>query len=171
LTGVAFGQQSTTDDILEIIKVGLTDKLLPKELINNIDSIYSTRTNGTYSHEVKHNDTWTVIGIEGTKENGLKNQQHIKWDNKEIWIWGVEDFFAYDIYWLTPTNFKVRVNKISFDFATHTWWDKNVKYYKGTVKAKKTQDKWTVRLTKYAETKNYFEEWDKTRPKHVIQIE
>jgi hypothetical protein len=168
LTSIAFGQESTTDDILEIVRIALADKKLPEELINNVDSLKAIQSKKEYISG--QSDYPLTIGIEGTKENGLKNGQHIKWDNKEIWIWGVEDFFIFDIYWLTPTNIRVKGNKFSFDFATHTWGDKTYKYYKGTVKAEKINNRWTVRITKFTETKNNFAEWDKARPKNIIQM-
>ena len=168
MTSIAFGQQSTTADILEIIKVGLADKKLPRELINNVDSLQSLSLKKEYKPTETHYPL--TVGVEGTDDNGLKHSQNIKWDNKEIWIWGVEDFFVFDIYWLTPTNVKVKWDKISFDFATHTWGDKNYKYYKGTVKAEKINDKWTVRIAKLTETKNNFAEWDKARPKNIIKM-
>ena len=161
LTSTAFGQEDATADILEIIRVGLADKKLPKELINNVDSLYAARTNGTYSSDSKRSYPLTV-GVEGAKYNGLKHHYHIKWDSKEIWVWGEEDFFAYDIYWLTPTSVKAQVDRISFDFVTHTWGDKKVKYYKGTIKAEQIQGKWTIKNIKLKETKNNFDEWQRT---------
>jgi hypothetical protein len=168
LTSTAFGQQSTTDTILEIIRTALADKQLPKELVNNVDSLKAIQSKREYTSGQPNYPL--TVGIEGTKENGLKTGQHIKWDDKEIWIWGVEDFFLFDIYWMTPTNIIVKGRKISFEFVTHTWGDKNYIYYKGTVKAEKINDKWIVRTTKLTETTNNFAEWDKARPKSIIRI-
>lgn len=168
LTSFAFGQQSITGDILEIVKIALADKTLPSELINNVDSLRAVSLKHEYKRTENHYPL--TIGVEGTNDNGLNHSQYIKWDNKEIWIWGVEDFFIFNIYWLTPTKLKVKGNKISFDFATHTWGDKNYKYYKGTVKAEKAVDGWKIKVTRLSETRNNFDEWDKARPKHVIQM-
>jgi hypothetical protein len=167
LTSLTFGQQSVTDDILQIVRTAIADKKLPKELINNVDSLHAVLTKKEYKPTETHYPL--TVGVEGTNDNGLKHSQHIKWDDKEIWIWGIEEFFMFDMYWLTPSNTKTKDNKISFDFVTHTWYDKKVKYYKGTVKAEKTQDKWTVSVTKFSETKNNFSEWYRTRPKHEIK--
>ena len=120
----------------------MSDKKLPKQLINNIDSLYFARTKKQNETAVAHHYPLT-IGIDG-KNNGLKHHENIKWGNVEIWVWGEEEFFMWDIYWLTPSEIKIKGNKVSFDFSTHTWGDKNVKYYKGTIKAEKINGQWAV---------------------------
>jgi len=127
-----------------------------------VDSIYETSTKRQYSKSNPQHYPLT-IPVQGTKENGLKQGENIKWDKLEIWVWGEEDFFMYDVYWITPINIKSKGNKITFDFSTHTWFDKEVKYYKGTLKAEKVSGQWIVKNSKITETKNSFDAWKKLK--------
>jgi len=161
LASLSYGQTTADKDILEIIRISIKDGRLPKELINNVDSLYAVRANGKYSIESKKNYPLT-IGVEGTKDNGLKHHYHIKWGEKEIWVWGEEDFFAHDIYWLSPSNINIKNKNISFDFATHTWGDKDIRYYKGTIKAEKIGEEWKVTTSTLKKTKNNFDSWEKS---------
>ena len=162
LTNPTWGQSSADNDILEIIKIGVRENRLPRQLINNVDSIYETSAKQQYP---KSNTQYypLTIPVQWTKENGLKQGENIKWDKIEVWVWGGEDLFLYDVYWITPSNIKSKADKITFDFSTHTWFDKKVKYYKGTVKAKKVRGQWIVRSSKMTETENTFDAWKKLR--------
>ena len=162
LTNTTWGQTSVNIDILEIIKVGVRDNKLPRELINNVDSIYETSVKRQYPKSERQHYPLT-IPVQGTKENGLKQSENIKWDKIEIWVWGEADFFMYDVYWITPSNIKTKGYQVTFDFSTHTWSDKKVTYYKGTLKAEKVNGQWVVKNSKMSETKNTFDPWIKLR--------
>jgi hypothetical protein len=162
LTNTTWGQSSANNDILEIIKIGVRENRLPRQLINNVDSIYETSVKRQYSKNNPQHYPLT-IPVQWTKENGLKQGENIKWDKIEIWVWGEEDFFMYDVYWITPSNIKRKGDKLTFDYSTHTWLDKKVKYYKGTLKAEKVSGQWIVNSSKMTETKNTFDAWKKLK--------
>jgi hypothetical protein len=155
-SNVVFGQKPTDEDILEIIKTCLEQGRLPRELINNVDSLWAVNTKQPYNRgDIPHYPL--TVGVEGTKENGLTYHNHIKWNEKEIWVWGEEDFFTHDIYWITPSNINMKNTKISFNFATHTWGDKDVHYYKGTIKAEKIGKEWRITNSNLKKAKNNFD--------------
>jgi len=150
-----FGQNPTDEDILEIIKTSLEQGRLPRELINNVDSLWAVGTKQPYNRDAPHYPL--TVGVEATKENGLTYNNNLKWNGKEIWVWGDADFFTHDIYWITPSDISIKNAKISFDFATHTWGDKDVKYYKGTIAAEKIGKEWRITNSKLKKTKNKFD--------------
>jgi hypothetical protein len=157
-SSVVLGQKPTDEDILEIISASIEQKKLPHELINNVDSLWAVGTRQPYNRKERAHYPLTV-GVEATKENGLTYHKRIKWDEKEIWVWGGEDFFTHDIYWITPSNIKMKDTKVSFNFATHTWGDKAVNYYKGTIMAEKIGKDWRITKSKLRKTKNDFDPW------------
>jgi hypothetical protein len=158
---MVFGQKPTDDDILEIVKTCLEQGRLPRELINNVDSLWAVGTKQLYDrNDVAHYPL--TVGVEATKENGLTYHKYRKWNEREIWVWGEADFFTHNIYWLTPSNIKMKNKKVSFDFTTHTWGDKNVSYYKGSIKAEKIGKEWRITNSKLKKTKNNFDAWKKS---------
>lgn len=85
LTKVVFGQTPTDQDILEIVKTSLEQGRLPRELVNNVDSLWAVGTKQPYNrNDVSH--YLLTVGVEGTKENGLTYHHYIKWNEKEIWV-------------------------------------------------------------------------------------
>lgn len=162
LTTTAWGQTSSNLEILEIIKIGVRDNKLPRELINNLDSIYDINAKRQYSKNTPQHYPLT-IPIQWTKENKLKQSESINWDKIEISLWGEDNLFLYDVYWITPSNIKTKGDKITFDYSTHTWLDKKIKYYKGTLKSKKIKGQWIIKNSKVSETKNTFDAWKELR--------
>ena len=60
LTNTTWGQTSVNIDILEIIKVGVRDNKLPRELINNVDSIYETSVKRQYPKSERQHYPLTI---------------------------------------------------------------------------------------------------------------
>ena len=152
---MAYGQ-TTTLDLLEIIKVGIYDNRLPRELINNIDSLYAIMTKQQYSKNIM-NKSPLIIPVKYTKENGLIYGENIKFDIMEIWVWGDEDLFTYDVYWIMPSHIKPRKKEMSFDFSTQSWFKKELKHYQGSLKAKKINGLWVIKNLTIRESKNSFD--------------
>jgi hypothetical protein len=142
-----------TNQILEIVRIAIRDGKLPRILINNVDSILFTKTSKTLLNDTARHYPLT-IGVEATQSNDLKTSEHVAWDDIEIWVWSEEDFFLFDIYWLRPKNIKLSRSRASFDFSTHTWTNKNLPYYKGTIKAKEQAGEWLIKEVKIEPTKN-----------------
>ena len=61
-------------------------------------------------------------------------------DDLDYRIWGTEELFLYEPYWITPSNIKVVNNKVSFDFSTVYLNRKNIKCYSGGMKGELVRD-------------------------------
>jgi hypothetical protein len=120
--------QTTEQELLNVIKLGVITKNLPTEIINKMDTFHLP----------------TTVAIECTTDNHLKQYEMTKVDSIEIHIWNVKNMFLYDIYWLTPSNIKVTSDRMTFDFLTHTWGRKLTKYYSGSITAKKVNGDWNI---------------------------
>jgi hypothetical protein len=148
--------------VMMVVAAALKEGRLPKTLINNVDSLTKVSSKQTYSKESIQYYPLTVP-ILATEENRLKHGESMEWGNVDIWIWSDEETFLHDVYWLTPTNLKIRKNELSFDFSTSTWDDKDLKYFKGTLKGRRIGEQWIIKSCKLVETKNDISLWKKLR--------
>ena len=130
---IGYAQENYYENVvLHLIRAAVEEKKLPFEVINIGDSI---------------NQPHDVVVIQKTKENGLKNGVFLSVDDLDYRIWGSEELFLYEPYWITPSNIKVANNKVSFDFLTGYLNSKKIKCYSGGMKGELVEGQWILTMT------------------------